>query len=102
MLDQRQVRADPVTGQPRQIVERLDDIGLALTIAADKCRDTGLEGDLQIPPRPEVVQRKVRGVQLLWLIWCLWVDRVATKLVAHRCDRLHRRAVILSRGEAGK
>jgi hypothetical protein len=52
-----------VGGQPGEVVDRLDEVGLALAVAADERRRTGFEDDLDVGVRAEVVQDQVRDVQ---------------------------------------
>ena len=111
--DQRGVGGDPVRGQPGQVVDRLDQVGLALPVAADERRDARLERDVGGGVGPEVVEGQVGDVHGASLRrgsvgadvaagGRLGADRVAAELVAHRGDRLHRRAVVLARGEPGE
>ena len=74
---QRAVAGDPVRGERRDVVDRLDQVGLALAVAADERRHPGAERDLGLRVGPEVVQREVRdvhgGAGLLVARW--WAER---------------------------
>ena len=59
---ERGVRARAVAGQARQVVDGLDEVGLALPVGADEGRDPGLEGDHEPVVGAEVVQGEVGDV----------------------------------------
>jgi hypothetical protein len=45
--------------QPREVVDGLDQVGLALPVAAHERRRPGLEGDLDVGVGTEVVEHEV-------------------------------------------
>ena len=59
---ERGVRARAVAGQARQVVDGLDEVGLALPVGADEGRDPGLEGDHEPAVGAEVLQGEVGDV----------------------------------------
>src|SRR5581483_3678966 len=59
LLDQRRIRRDPMRLQPGQVVDRLDEVGLALAVAPDERGDARLQRHLRRGVRPEVVEREV-------------------------------------------
>ena len=61
-LHQRGVGGDPVRGEPREVVDRLDEVGLALAVAADERRRPRLQRDVDVGVGAEVVQGQVRDV----------------------------------------
>ena len=62
---QRCVGGHPVRGEPREVVDGLDQVGLALAVAADERRGTRLQRHLGRGVGAEVVQGQVRDVHVM-------------------------------------
>ena len=60
--DQRGVLGDPVTGQRRDVANRLDEVGLALAVRAAEDRDPWRQRDIHARIRAEVRQRQASQV----------------------------------------
>ncbi|MPM16704.1 hypothetical protein SDC9_63085 [bioreactor metagenome] len=59
---QRQVGGDPVGAEGGQVVHRLHQVGLALTVGPDEGHHTRLQVDIDVRVRPEVGQCQVVDV----------------------------------------
>ena len=96
--DERSIGGNPVGFEPGDVVDRFDQVGLALPVGADERGRPARQCDLGVRIRPEVVKLQVcvtcRSVSFL--------DGMAAELVAHGGDGLHGRRLLLAGHESGE